>query len=108
MPHFSCQLAASRAPKKLPIATTTKAVAKVSLVITVRRYRCSQSLACWLIASSARRLRVGGNGLTKPPCRTGPPRSPVVRRVRPTLFLPPGGPRLPHCFAPRETHAPRA
>lgn len=37
IPHFSCQLAASRAPKKFPIDATTKAVATVSLVITVRR-----------------------------------------------------------------------
>ncbi len=43
MPHFSCQSAASRTPKKLPIPATTTAVATVSLVITVRRYRCSQS-----------------------------------------------------------------
>ncbi len=37
MPHFSCQLAASRTPKKLPIPATTTAVATVSLMITVRR-----------------------------------------------------------------------
>ena len=75
IPHFSCQLAASRAPKKLPIAPTTKAVATVSLVITVRRYRCSQSIAGWLIAPFARRSRADGNGRTSPPCRTEPPRS---------------------------------
>ena len=60
IPHFSCQLAASRAPKKLPIDATTKAVATVSLVITVRRYRCSQSITGWLIAPFARRPRAGG------------------------------------------------
>ncbi|GGS13887.1 hypothetical protein GCM10010252_61670 [Streptomyces aureoverticillatus] len=73
IPHFSCQLAASRAPKKMPIAATTKAVATVSLVITVRRYRCSQSIVGRLIAPFAGRPRADGNGSTNSPCCTGPP-----------------------------------
>ncbi len=84
MPHFSCQLAASRAPKKLPMDATTTPVVTESLVITVRRYRCSQSLAGRLISPLVRRPRADGNGLTNPPCRTEPPRSPS------------GGPRPPN------------
>ncbi|GHB35961.1 hypothetical protein GCM10010306_032130 [Streptomyces umbrinus] len=75
IPHFSCQLAASRAPKKLPIAATTKAVAAVSLVITVRRYRCSQSIAGLLIAPFVRLPLADEKGSTIPPCRTEPPGS---------------------------------
>ncbi len=95
IPHFSCQLAASRTPKKFPMPATTTAVVTVSLVITVRRYRCSQSLAGRPTAPSASWPRADGNALTNPPCRTEPPRSPVVRRVRLALFLPLGRPPPP-------------
>ncbi|GAB3962264.1 hypothetical protein GCM10028832_20590 [Streptomyces sparsus] len=115
MPHFSCQSAASRAPKKPPIAATTKAVATVSLVITVRRYRCSQSTAGLLTSPLARRPRAGGSGLTNPPCRTEPPGSQWLdvlahhcpcpgRPPAPALFPLSGGPRPRTAFRLLPSH----
>ncbi|BCL27090.1 hypothetical protein GCM10017557_19490 [Streptomyces aurantiacus] len=69
---------------------TTMAVATVSLMITVRRYRCSQSLVGRLIAPFAGRSRVVGKGLANPPCRTEPPK------------VPSGSTYSPHTAPPRE------
>ncbi|GAA1181236.1 hypothetical protein GCM10009654_43020 [Streptomyces hebeiensis] len=87
---------------------TTKAVATVSLVITVRWYRCSQSIAGRLLAPSARRPRADGNGLTNPPCRTEPPKVPSGTTSSPhTVPLLGRPPPPPHRSSPREAPTPR-
>jgi hypothetical protein len=107
IPHFSCQLAASLAPKKSPIAATTKAVATVSLMITARLYRCSQSIAGCPIAPFARRPRADGKGPTIPPCRTeNPPRSQWFDVVVAHCSAPAGGPRPPLCSFLPEARTP--
>lgn len=93
-------------PEEVADPPTTKAVATVSLVITVRRYRCSHSLAGSLIDPFARRPRADGKGSTNPPAAQNPPGPQWFDVFAQHCSSPPGGPR-PRTLPPLGAPAPR-